>query len=118
MLCGARAGLQRWDRKARCRSRADVHLRLVPAGGEPALASAYLGCLPALYSINTFWTFPVGRPGLSHEFHRDEDDYRFMVVFIYWTPVEPGEGEFYFIEGTHDPEAVAQRLREVGRLAR
>ena len=83
-----------------------------------ALAAAYLGCLPSLYSINTFWTFPVGRPGLSHEFHRDEDDYRFMVVFIYWTAVEPGEGEFYFIEGTHDPEAVAQRLREAGRLAR
>ena len=83
-----------------------------------ALASAYLGCLPSLYSINTFWTFPVGRAGLSHEFHRDEDDYRFMVVFIYWTPVETGEGELYFIEGTHDPEAVAQRLREAGRLAR
>ncbi len=86
--------------------------------GMLALAAAYLGCLPSLYSINTFWTFPVGKPGLSHEFHRDEDDYRFMVVFIYWTAVEPGEGEFYFIEGTHDPEAVAQRLREVGRLAR
>lgn len=82
-----------------------------------ALAAAYLGCLPSLYSINTFWTF-AGSKGLSHEFHRDEDDYRFMVVFIYWTPVEAGEGEFYFIDGTHDPDAVTTQLRRAGRLAR
>lgn len=75
------------------------------------LAAAYLGCIPSLYSINTFWTFPSVKRGLSHEFHRDEDDYRFMVIFIYWTDVAVGEGEFYFIEATHDVAAVSGRLR-------
>lgn len=76
-----------------------------------ALAGAYLGCLPLLYSINTFWTFPGEKPGLSHEFHRDEDDYRFLAVFLYLTDVELGEGELYFIEGTHNCQTVGTRIR-------
>jgi hypothetical protein len=75
------------------------------------LVGGYLGCLPSLYSINTFWTFPAAGAGLTHEFHRDEDDYRFVVVFVYWTDVEPGEGEFYFIEGTHDRGIAERRIR-------
>jgi hypothetical protein len=75
------------------------------------LVGGYLGCAPSLYSINTFWTFPAAGAGLTHDFHRDEDDYRFMVVFVYWTDVEPGEGEFYFIEGTHDRGIAERRIR-------
>jgi hypothetical protein len=74
------------------------------------LVGGYLGCLPTLYSINTFWTFPAADVGLTHSYHRDEDDYRFVVVFVYWTDVEVGEGEFYFIEGTHDREWVEHRI--------
>jgi hypothetical protein len=66
------------------------------------LAGGYLGCLPSLYSINTFWTFPKPEAGLTHDWHRDEDDYRFLAVFVYWTDVTRGEGEFYFMHGTHD----------------
>lgn len=66
------------------------------------IVGGYLGCLPTLYSINTFWTFPKENVGLTHDFHRDEDDYRFLAVFIYWTDVTFGEGEFYFIPRTHD----------------
>jgi hypothetical protein len=73
-----------------------------------AMAGAYLGCAPQLYSINTFWTFPAG--GFTHGFHRDVDDFRFVSVFVYWTPVEIGDGEIYFIEGTHDRHAVIQRV--------
>lgn len=75
------------------------------------LAGAYLGCAPLLYSINTFWTFPGEKPGLTHGFHRDEDDYRFLAVFLYLTDVEPGEGELYFIEGTHNVQTVSIRIR-------
>jgi len=74
------------------------------------LVGGYLGCVPSLYSINTFWTFPAAGAGLTHDFHRDEDDYRFVVVFVDWTDVEPGEGEFYYIEGTHDRDAVERRI--------
>jgi len=75
------------------------------------LVGGYLGCAPSLYSINTFWTFPAAGAGLTHDFHRDEDDYRFVVVFVYWTDVEPGEGEFYYIEGTHDRGIAERRIR-------
>lgn len=75
------------------------------------LAGEYLGCAPSLYSINTFWTFPREGAGLTHQFHRDEDDFRFLVVFVYWSPVEIGEGEFYFLEGTHDHRTVERRIR-------
>ncbi len=88
--------------------------RIIELALDPAvldLVGTYLGCAPSLYSINTFWTFPNPGPGMTHHYHRDEDDYRFAVVFIYWTAVEAGEGEFYFIEGTHDREVVESRLR-------
>lgn len=76
-----------------------------------ALAAEYLGCRPLLYSINTFWTFPRDEPGLTHGFHRDEDDYRFLAVFLYLTEVEVGEGELYFIEGTHNGQTVGTQVR-------
>jgi hypothetical protein len=86
-----------------------IELALHP--GILALAGAYLGCLPLLYSINTFWTFPGGGAGLTHGFHRDEDDYRFLAVFLYLTDVEPGEGELCYIDGTHNFQTVGIRIR-------
>lgn len=88
--------------------------RLIELALHPAvvdLVGGYLGCMPSLYSINTFWTFPHTNTGLTHDYHRDEDDYRFAVVFVYWSEVTVGEGEFYFIEGTHDRSFVEQRIR-------
>jgi len=82
-----------------------VHPELV------GLAEEYLRCVPTLYSVNTFWTFPMARPGLTHDFHRDLDDFRFVAVFVYWTPVTVGEGEFHFYPGTHNRQFVADRLR-------
>ncbi len=76
------------------------------------LVGGYLGCTPSLYSINTFWTFPAAGIGLTHDFHRDEDDYRFVVLFIFWTDVEISEGEFYFIEKTHDFHAVDEQIKK------
>jgi hypothetical protein len=64
--------------------------------------AAYLNAAPSLYSINTFWTFPQTSDALTHDWHRDQDDYRFLSVFIYWTDVVVGEGEFYYIPFTHD----------------
>jgi len=64
--------------------------------------ATYLNSLPTLYSINTFWSFPKASVGLTQDWHRDEDDYRFLSVFVYWTDVIVGEGEFYYIPFTHD----------------
>jgi hypothetical protein len=57
--------------------------------------SEALGCLPTLYSVNAWWSFPVpGEPWPPHSqhFHRDDDDFRFFTLFVYLTDVD-GEGD-------------------------
>lgn len=102
--------------------RAPHLLRFALDGRLLNLVEGYIGCTPTLYSINTFWTFPHAGQGLTHDYHRDEDDYRFLVAFIYWTDVSIGEGEFYFIPHTHDRdqmEAIIAKRRSTffGRRA-
>jgi hypothetical protein len=56
---------------------------------------AAMGCLPVLYSVNAWWSFPVpGEPWPPHSqhFHRDNDDFRFFTLFVYLTDVD-GEGD-------------------------
>lgn len=61
---------------------------------EPAivdLMEAALGCVPTLYSVNLWWTYPTeGDPWPPHSqtFHRDDDDFRFFTLFVYLTDVE------------------------------
>lgn len=76
------------------------------------LAGGYLGCIPSIYSINTFWSFPSTKIGHTQTFHYDQDDFRFVTVFVYWTGIEKSEGEFYFVERTHDFHEVDKRIRE------
>lgn len=68
------------------------------------LAEAYLGSFPRLYSFNAFWT----RPGPSEpnvhiqQWHRDRDDRRFLVLFLYGTDVLTDEqGPHLLAKGTH-----------------
>jgi hypothetical protein len=79
------------------------------------IAGGYLGCLPTLYSMNTFWTFPSATTGLTHNYHRDEDDYRFLAVFVYWTDVAEGEGEFYFVPRTHSYQQMNRFIKKMRR---
>ena len=65
-----------------------------------ALADAYLGALPTLYSINVFWTF-ADMEGMTHTFHRDFDDVRFLSLFVYLTDVAADNGPIQFIPGSH-----------------
>jgi hypothetical protein len=74
------------------------------------LAAGYLGCIPSIYSINTFWSFPASEVGNTQTFHYDEDDFKFITVFIYWTGMEKSEGEFYFVEKSHDLHEVEGRI--------
>ncbi len=76
------------------------------------LAGGYLGCIPSIYSINTFWSFPSTRSGHTQTFHYDQDDFRFMTLFVYWTGIGKGEGEFYFVERTHDVHEVEKRIKD------
>lgn len=54
------------------------------------LAAAYLNCDPPIaYSINAFWTRPgpTAPYGDIQEFHKDEDDIRFLAMFCFLSDV-------------------------------
>jgi hypothetical protein len=63
---------------------------------------------PVMYSANVFWTRPgnVVRPDIQ-EFHRDQDDERFLVLFTYLTDVERPEDGPHELQG---PDGVARRV--------
>ncbi len=76
-----------------------------------ALAQSYLGCVPTLYSMNCWWTFPgLGRAPASQEFHRDRDDFKFCTLFIYLTDVGPENSPHLFIRRTHRVDFLRDRL--------
>ncbi len=78
-----------------------------------ALMESYLGCVPSIYSINAFWTFPGGAPipGLQ-TYHRDFDDFRFCTLFVFLTDVAANDGAHIFIRGTHRINLVERQLQE------
>lgn len=66
------------------------------------IAKEYLGSIPKIYSINTFVTLP-GKKAFTHDFHRDIDNLKWLVVFIYWTKTSNDDGGFEQIKFTHKP---------------
>ncbi len=77
------------------------------------MAQAYLGCVPILYSMNAFWSFPNREPHpYSQLFHRDWEDYRSLVAFTQLTPVaNPEDGAHYYVEGSHDAATFESMLQ-------
>jgi hypothetical protein len=66
-----------------------------------SIAKNYLNCYPTLYSVNTYRTFP-NLDYATHSPHRDFDDYKFMVCFVYLTDVEDNDdGPLIYWPGTH-----------------
>jgi hypothetical protein len=63
----------------------------------------FLGCVPTLYSVNAWWSFPAATPQLVNVqyFHRDNDDWRFCVLFLYLTDVDHSSGPHQVIAGSH-----------------
>jgi hypothetical protein len=80
------------------------------------VAQRYFGCVPTLYSINAFWSFPRRQPHpYSQVFHRDWEDYRSLVAFTLLTPVEsPEEGAHYYVETSHEVDKFKETLRADG----
>lgn len=58
---------------------------------------------PLLYSMNAFWTQPAsGHYEMTHGWHRDEDDRRQLVMFVFGTDVlQPHDGGHLYQKGTH-----------------
>jgi hypothetical protein len=92
---------------------------LVDLFNQPAIVDfveAYLGCVPTLYSVNAWWTFPAKTPeGLNAQyFHRDTDDWRFCTLFLYLTDVDEEAGPHQVVAGSQTLEGM-QRLLATAR---
>lgn len=77
------------------------------------LIEAHLGCVPTLYSVNAWWSFPAEKPELyySQYFHRDTDDWRFITLFIYLTDVDSDGGPHQIIPGSHSLKTMKELAR-------
>lgn len=70
------------------------------------VARDYFGEPPRLYSMNAFWTQPA--PGVeeyrdTHDWHRDGDDRKQLVMFMYGTRVRKAkDGAHRYVRGTAD----------------
>lgn len=79
---------------------------LVDFFNQPAIVDFIeeaFGCVPTLYSLNAWWSFPATSPtgdGMQR-FHRDTDDWRFLTLFIYLTDVDEGAGPHQLVTGSH-----------------
>jgi len=72
-----------------------------------------LGCVPTLYSINAWWSFPGTSPvgdGAQH-FHRDNDDWKFITLFLYLTDVDEDSGPHQLIVGSHTLQGMKTLLQ-------
>jgi hypothetical protein len=79
---------------------------LVDVLNHPAIVDfieLYLGCVPTLYSVNGWWSFPARSPQRVNVqfFHRDNDDWRFCTLFLYLTDVDQRTGPHQIILGSH-----------------
>jgi hypothetical protein len=81
---------------------------------------SYLGCVPTLYSVNGWWSFPASAPESINVqyFHRDSDDWRFCALFVYVTDVDGLAGPHQVVEGSHTLSGMRRlldRARAAGR---
>ena len=67
-----------------------------------------------IYSVNTFWTMPNAIKHLTHSFHRDEDGFNVLTLFLSWTPTSIGDGHFEYIDGTCDFEFIKKMCKDCG----
>ena len=67
------------------------------------LAEQFLGCVPTIYSINCWWSFPAKQVQMrnTQSFHHDIDDFRFLSLFIYLTDVDEECGPHQYVPGSH-----------------
>jgi hypothetical protein len=76
------------------------------------LAQHYLGCVPTLYSLNVMIAHPTDSPTpYLQAFHRDNDDFRFVTLFVFLSDVLRDEdGAHVFVRRSHSLEQTEQRL--------
>lgn len=96
---------------------------LVDLFNRPAIVDfveRFLRCVPTLYSLNGWRSFPATAPeGASVQFfHRDSDDWKFCTLFVYLTDVDLDSGPHQVIVGSHTVpgmEYLLARARSLGQ---
>lgn len=98
---------------------------LMKLANHPALVDLIekaLGCVPTLYSVSAWWSFPGFAepwPVYSQYFHRDRDCYRFFTLFVYLTDVDAGAGPHQMLPTSQTApgtRALIAEAKAVGRL--
>jgi hypothetical protein len=86
------------------------------------LIEAAMGCVPTLYSVSAWWSFPVKGepwPPQSQHFHRDDDDFRFFTLFVYLTDVDTEfDGPNQILPGSHTLAGMNARIAEAVQAGR
>lgn len=80
----------------------------------------FMGCVPTLYSLNGWWSFPANRPELIHSqyFHRDIDDWRFLTLFLFLTDVDTLGGPHQVIAGSQTLEGTRRLVAKAKAAGR
>lgn len=93
-----------------------VQLAIDP--GLLGMVNDYLGMRSLLRSVNAWIDVPTAKPPTETQlWHRDDDDYSNLKVFIYLNEVQPDNGPFCFIPRTYPrgdrpvPAAIERRQR-------
>jgi len=87
-----------WDMKdlMKCKTVTDL-------ASSPLLinfASQYLGCAPTCYSLNCMYSVGRSNHGTTVR-HRDQDDFKFVVLFVYLQDTDATNGAHVYEQGTH-----------------
>ncbi len=74
------------------------------------VARLYLGPDPIFYSLGLFWAGPgTNINPINQAFHRDEDDYKFISLFVYLTDIDvDDDGPHIYLKGTHDSQKMEE----------
>ena len=84
------------------------------------LVEAHIGCVPTLYSLSAWWSFPANRPELIHSqyFHRDIDDWRFVALFLYLTDVDGVGGPHQVVAGSQTLDGITSLVAKAKAAGR
>jgi len=94
-----------WDMKdlMKCKTITDL-------ASSPLLTnfvSQYLGCAPTCYSLNCMYSVGRSNHGTTVR-HRDQDDFKFVVLFVYLEDTDETNGAHVYEEGTHIKDGTPQ----------
>jgi len=74
------------------------------------IVECYLGCIPTIYSIGIWHSFPCENYNITQTFHRDYDDFRFCSLFVYLTDVDEQSGPHQYVKQSHTLDGVRDIL--------